>query len=136
MKFLFRFLCILGFSAVFQLYLPFWIVGVIALIVGFLFAQRPRRWSFSKRKQRGSYSFWAGFLAIFLLWGLIAWVFDTQNDSILSTRIAGMLFSEAGASLSDGTKSYLLILLTGLMGGLLAGFSSMAGNAFGEIVRS
>ena len=136
MKFLFRFLCIMGFSAILQLYFPFWIVAVIAFIVGILFAQRPRRFAFSKRKQKSSYSFWAGFWAIFLLWGMIAWIWDMQNDSILSIRITGMLFSDIGEAISDSVKAYLLIFVTALIGGLLAGFSAMAGNALGEIVRS
>ncbi|MEM6628612.1 MAG: hypothetical protein AAF694_03025 [Bacteroidota bacterium] len=136
MKFLFRLLSIMGLSAIFQLYFPFWIIGVIAFLVGIAFAQRQRRWAFSKRKKQQSFSFWAGFLAIFILWGLIAWIFDMKNDSILSTRMAGMLFSGLSDTLSASIKPFVLICLTSMIGGLLAGFSSMAGNALGEIIRS
>lgn len=126
---------ILGLAGIFQLFSPFWIVGLIACVGGIIFSERPRKWTFGRKKKRPSYSFWAGFLAIFLLWGLMALWIDTSNESLLSTRITDMLLQSEEGGISQGVKPYVLILLTGTLGGLFAGASCMTGNYLGEMIK-
>ena len=78
--------------------LPWWAIVPIGLLAGWFF--KP--------------SFGAGFLAGFLLWGVPALVLDRGNDGILSARV-GQLF--------QGLGSWTLILITGLIGGILASLS-------------
>jgi len=65
-------------------------------------------------------AFLAGFLGVFLLWGILAWWIDSNNNSILSQKIAQLL--------PLGGSSVLLILLTAFIGALVAGFAGLAGS--------
>ena len=63
---------------------------------------------------------------LFFLAGMVAWVcyalyIDLQNESILSQRIGEML---------GGVHHYVIILITGVIGGLVAGTGAMSGAAF------
>jgi hypothetical protein len=78
-----------------------------ALLVSFFIPQKP----FS--------SFLAGFLALFLLWGMMALIKDIQNQQLLSAKVAAILPLD-GSSLK-------LILITAFTGGLLAGFAALTG---------
>ena len=136
MRFLLRTVCILFFAAIFQLFSPVWIIGVIAFLVGIIFSERPRKWAFSKKKQSPTYSFAAGFLAIFLLWGLMALWLDLANGSLLSQKMVDFFLQGRAGSIANYAKPYLLISLTGLIGGLFSGAACMMGNALGEIIKS
>lgn len=92
-----------------NLFLPWWSIAIPGLIFGYMF------------KQKGLASFAWGFLALFLLWGGQALYIHFANDGILSTRIATML----------GVGSpYLVILITGVLGGLVSGLATLTGSSF------
>lgn len=84
--------------------LPWWSIAICTFLVSLVFHQRPR------------VSFLSGFLAVFLLWTFYALWIDTQNHSILSKRVAGIL-PLAGNPL-------LLILTTGVIGGIVGGMAA------------
>ena len=63
----------------------------------------------------------AGFLACSFIWILQAWSIDSSNASILSDRIGNLI----------GLSSLILILLTGLLGGI----TGALGGLFGALVR-
>ncbi|HMR92902.1 MAG TPA: hypothetical protein PKC69_11325 [Chitinophagaceae bacterium] len=108
MKFLIALLLTAFLSFISGIYLPWWGIAIAALLSSLLVRQR----SFP--------SFLAGFLGVFLLWvALSAWI-DSKNNSILSARI--------GELLGVGDNSFLLILITGLAGGLVAGFAALTGS--------
>src|SRR5688500_7059936 len=109
MRFLISVLLIAALSYIASLYGPWWVIAIVAFLVALLIPQSMGR------------SFLAGFLGIMLLWCVIALLIDMQNDSYLSERVA-QLFKLGAASL-------LLILITGLIGGLVAGFAAMSGAA-------
>lgn len=90
------------------LWLDWWSIAIAAFVIGLLVHQRAGK------------SFSAGFVGIFLLWGLMAWWYDYRNQSILSKKIAEIL------PLSG--SSILLILLTAVIGGIVAGFAAMSGS--------
>jgi hypothetical protein len=97
---------LLAFAA--GLYLPWWSIALAAFIVSVAIHQRAGR------------AFLSGFAAIFLLWGGLAWWRDMQNGHILAKKIAGVL--------PLGGNALLLILVTALVGALVAGFAAMSGS--------
>jgi hypothetical protein len=108
MKFLVTTTLIALLSFLCGLYLPWWGFALAACAVGALIPQRP------------VLSFLSGFLALFLLWVLLAWGIDSANNSILSSKIAQIL--------PLGGSSFLLILLTGLTGALVGGGAALTGT--------
>ena len=90
------------------LFLPWWCMAVTALLVALLVHQKAGK------------AFLSGFLGLFLLWAALAWWIDLKNNGILSVKIASIL--------PLGGSSILLILVTGLIGGLVAGFAAMSGS--------
>jgi hypothetical protein len=85
------------------IYLPWWSVAIAAFIVAVLVHQKAGK------------ALLAGFLGVFLLWAGLAFWIDFQNDSILSKRIANLLPLHG--------NTLLLIVVTGLIGGLVAGLA-------------
>lgn len=108
MKFFVSILLIALLSFAAGLYLPWWSLALVAFIVAALI------------HQRAGMAFLSGFLALFLLWGIIAFIIDQRNQHILSSKIATLL--------PLGGSSMLLILITSLIGALVAGFAAMAGS--------
>lgn len=87
--------------------LPWWGVAVVAALVGYAIRQRPMMSASS------------GSLGVFLLWsGHAAWI-DHANQGLLSHRVA-MLLPLQG-------NTVLLILITGIVGGIVAGMSAWSG---------
>ena len=83
-----------------------WFFAVVAFFVSLLVNQGAGK------------SFLSGFLGLFLLWAGLAWWIDMKNESGLSVKIAELL--------PLGGSAFVLILVTGLLGGLVAGFAAMS----------
>ena len=90
------------------LWLPWWCIAIAGFISAVMIGQSPGR------------SFLGGFIGIFLLWSLLAWWIDIQNHSILSHKIA-MILPLSG-------NSFLLILVTAIVGGLVGGLAAATGS--------
>jgi hypothetical protein len=88
------------------LVLPWWSIAVISFLVAALLRQPLGK------------SFLAAFTAIFLMWGLLATWIDFKNEGVLSNKIA-QLFSLG--------NSLLLILITAILGALVAGLAAVCG---------
>ena len=97
----------LGFIA--GIYLPWWSIAVIAFLVALLI------------KQKIGWAYLSAFAGIFLLWGGLAFLIDIKNESILSHKMA-QVFPLNGSSL-------LLILITALIGALVAGLAAISGSS-------
>lgn len=97
-------------SCLLQLFLPWWIVAPVAFIVAALV------------KQSGGMAFLAGFTGVFLLWVGYAFMLSSANDNILVPKVAELL-----KMLTQGS-TILLFALTGLIGGLVAGFAALSGS--------
>lgn len=69
----------------------------------------------------GGKAFVAGFAGAGAAWMLLAAFMDWRNGQILSTRVAGIFHLP---------YAWMLLPVTGLMGGLLGGFGAWAGQAF------
>lgn len=70
--------------------------------------------------QKAGKAFIAGFLSLFLLWSTLALWMDLENEHILSRKIA-LLFPLGGSPI-------VLLLITGLVGGVAAGFAALTGS--------
>lgn len=90
------------------LYMPWWSLAIAAFLVAVLIHQKAGK------------AFLAGFLGVFLLWAGLAWWIDMKNDGYLSKKIAQLL--------PLGGNSFLLIVVTALIGALVAGFAAMTGS--------
>ncbi len=139
MRFILRIVLIAGLGFLCGTYLPqfpLWPTMLGAFLVGVLLSRRKRNWVFGK-KQAPAYAFLAGFIALALVWGTMALSRDTANASLLSEKVGGIFDVFLGL---EGEwflpKPILLVILTGLIGGLAGGFSAMTGNLFGEAVKS
>lgn len=85
-----------------------WFFAVIAFLVALLI------------HQRGLKAFFAGFLALFILWFLLSFWMDFVNEGVLSVRIATLL--------PLGGSKWLLMIVTAFVGGFVAGFAALSGS--------
>lgn len=67
------------------------------------------------------------FLAIFLFWSVFAFIVSSANDFTLAKKIAVLL--------PLGGNPYILILVTGIVGGLAAGIAALLGKQCSVMVR-
>lgn len=92
-----------------QLILPWWIIIVISFatcgIIG----------------KTGSIAFWQSFTAIFLLWIGYALFKTIPNDNLLASRVAIMFKVNIW---------WIMLIITGLLSGLVAGISGYCGYQF------
>ncbi len=106
-KFIVAFLLNITLSIAAGLYFPWWSVAVAAFVVGLAIPQKSLP------------AFLCGFLALFVCWGGMAWRLSSGNEHILAHRISQLMIKR------DSPE--LLILLTGLIGALIGGFSTLTG---------
>ena len=90
------------------LYLPWWSIAIASFLIAILVHQKAGK------------AFLSGFAGVFLLWAGLSWWIDTKNGGILSGKIASIL--------PLGGNSILLILITAVVGGLVAGVGAMSGS--------
>lgn len=112
------FILILISSLILQLFLPWWIIAIVAFACC--------AW----KAVNGKHAFIHSFTAIFSLWITAGLVQSIPNDNILANRVGEMMmlpFSEV---------NWLIILfITGLTGGLVAGFSGLSGFYIQRLAR-
>ncbi|MCC7465561.1 MAG: hypothetical protein IT261_04800 [Saprospiraceae bacterium] len=99
-------LLILALGQICHFGLPWWALVFISGLAGW----------FTKSAWQ---AFFGGFLGGAILWWLAAFLQDNANDSALSERV-GQLF--------QGASSTQLLLLTGIMGGLVAALGALTGK--------
>lgn len=97
-------------SLLLQYYLPWWIIAIAAFAVAFFI------------KQNSFIAFLSGFIGIFLLWTVYAFMLSSANENILVTKVAELM-----KALTQGSTSTLFII-TGLIGGLVGGFGALTGS--------
>lgn len=139
MRFILRIIlvAVVGYAA--GMFLPQWAVPLTmlgAFVVGILLSTERKRRIFGK-KQPPAYAFLAGFMALFALWGILAWQQDLHNGGILGAQIAELFEGVSKQSFPTAfSGGEFLSLITGLLGGLIGGFSTMTGNLLGEAIKS
>ena len=96
-----------------SMFLPWWSAMAAALITGYLIPLKKAA------------VFFIPFLAILLLWGIQSYLLSSANNFTLAKKIAELL--------PLGGNPYVLILVTGVVGGLAAGFSGILGKQFSSL---
>lgn len=96
------------------LYMPWWGIAVAAFLVSAAIPQRP------------AFSFLSGFLGVFLLWEVLAWWIDNKNNGILSQKVSSLF--------GMGSSTVLLIVITSILGALVAGFAALAGSYLRRLI--
>ena len=88
--------------------LPWWSFAITSLVVSVSIHQKPGK------------AFLSGFIGLFLLWAVMALVKDAANEHLLSSKVAHIL--------PLGGSYLVLILVTGIIGGLVSGLAALTGS--------
>lgn len=115
MKFIAKVVLIAGTSYVAELFLPWWSIAICAFVVNLLIPTR------------GFNAFLSGFLGVGLLWLLFAWLIDWNTDSLLSAKVAEIMFLN---------NALLLVAASGLVGGVVGGLAALTGSLFRNLRHS
>jgi hypothetical protein len=99
---------LLSFAIGLFTFLPWWSFSITSLVIAAAIHQKP--WK----------AFLAAFIAVFVLWAMMSFAIDNANQHILSVKVATIL--------PLGGSSFVLILLTAFIGGLVAGLSALTGS--------
>jgi hypothetical protein len=108
MKFIVSIFLIALLSVTACLYLPWWSIAIVAFIVAASIPQKPLK------------AFLAGFIALFLLWGSLSWFISSNNNHLLAHKVSMIIIKT--------DSPFILILITALIGSLVAAFASLAGS--------
>jgi hypothetical protein len=115
MKFFLAFSLTAALAYIGGLYLPWWSIAIAACIVAFAVNQSPAK------------SFIIAFMSLFALWAVLAFIIDQHNESILSQKIAQVI--------PLGGSTTLIILVTAIVGGLVAGFAALTGSLLRKMLK-
>ena len=108
MKFIVSLLLIMLLSFVACLYFPWWSIAIVAFVVTALIPQGAGK------------SFFTGFVALFLLWGVLCFWISNNNDHVLAHKVSLLILKI--------DSPYLLMFATAMIGGLVAGFASLTAS--------
>jgi len=115
MRFVSITLLIFVVAAILQCYLPWWIIAVVAFGANLIWPQK------------GILAFLTGFIGIGATWMLYAIWIDWESNNILSKKIA---------TLFNLPSSFLLILISLLISGLVGGFGALTANQLRRLVTA
>lgn len=101
------FLIILVLSFICSYFLPWWFAAVIAFAAALFVGKKPGK------------AFLSGFLAVFAAWVILALFKSIPNDNILATRVAHLM---------QLPNWILLLIVTGIIGGLVGGMAALSGT--------
>ena len=102
-------------AAILSQFLPWWHVMVAGFVAALFFSLKKAA------------VFFVPFLAICCFWAVYAFMMSSGNDFTLAKKIAVLL--------PLGGNPYVLILVTGLVGGFAAGVAAVFGKNLGDLVR-
>ncbi|WP_018629486.1 hypothetical protein [Niabella aurantiaca] len=105
MKFFVSIIAIAFLACLCGVYFPWWTIALAGFLIGSLLQQKP------------SSAFGSGFIAVFLLWMVLALRINAANDSLLAGRVALLL--------GIGKSPVLLAVITGIIGGLVTGMAAL-----------
>ena len=108
MKFIISIILMAALSFATCLYLPWWSIAIVCCLIAAVIPQKP------------GLAFLTGFLSLFILWaGLSFWI-SNNNGHILAHKISQVILQK------DDPNT--LIVITGLIGALVAGFAALTGS--------
>lgn len=116
MKFIISLLLIALLSFAACLYFPWWTIAIVTFIVVLIIPQSPGK------------AFLCAFLSIFILWAGISFWISHNNEHLLAYKMSLIILKT--------DSPYLLILITGLTGAVIAGFAALSASLARNIVKS
>ncbi|GAC1593510.1 MAG: hypothetical protein NVS3B19_15710 [Ginsengibacter sp.] len=108
MKFIANVRLIMLFSFLAGIFFPWWTIAIVGFLAAMIIRLSP------------GLSFFAGFIANFVLWTAMAFWISTKNDHLLAHKISLIILKIDNPA--------LLILISGLIGGLITGMGSLTGS--------
>lgn len=108
-------LLLIFISSISQFFFPWWSMTICAFVIGFLMLKTTKS-AFSK-----------GFIAIALLWIIVASVQYFSGAEIIATRVSPLVKLPHPA---------IAIAITGLLGGIIAGFATLSGYQLKQAISS
>lgn len=108
MRFILSLLLTALLGYVLGIFLDWWSIALAAFVIALLYPQSPGR------------AFCSGFLAIFLLWGILAIIMDTRNDHILATRMGNLIL--------QSPRPALMVVITAVLGGIVGALSALSAS--------
>jgi hypothetical protein len=115
MKFVLSVLLIAVLSFLAGLFLPWWSIAIVAFLVALLIPQRI------------GYAFLSGLAGVFIFWAVHESWIDIKNGSRLSYKMAELFHL--------GGSSFLLIVVSAFIGGIVGGFAAMSGSSLRPLRR-
>ncbi|RED43060.1 hypothetical protein DFQ10_107249 [Winogradskyella eximia] len=115
-KTIINFIATIVLAYILSLFLPWWSVMTAALATALFIPLKK------------SAVFFVPFFAIVLFWAVYSYLMSSGNDFTLAKRIAVLL--------PLGGNPYVLMLVTGIVGGLAAGIAAIFGKQISLILKS
>jgi hypothetical protein len=91
-----------------SLYLPWWIIAPCCLLVTILIPLKPAS------------GFAAGFISMFLYWGIMVASISVANHHLLAAKMGNMLFKT--------NDPWIPVVVTAAMAGLIGGLAALVGS--------
>lgn len=110
------FVCVALLTYTMGLLLPWWSVALSGFIPGMILDQKR------------VFTFLAAFLGSFLVWTTMSFILSINNDHILASKISMIVLKN--------NSPLMLVLITGLIGGAVSGFSALTGRSLAIIFRN
>jgi hypothetical protein len=114
--FFISFLCVSILTYTTGLLLPWWSVAISGFIPGLVLDQKR------------VFSFLSAFLGSFLVWATMSYIISINNDHILAGKISMIVLKN--------NSPLMLVMVTGLIGGLTSGFSALTGRSLAILFRN
>jgi hypothetical protein len=111
-----NFIATIVLAYVLSLFLPWWSVMIAGLLSALFIPLKKAA------------VFFVPFFAILLFWVISTYILSSANDFTLAKKISELLML--------GGNPYLLILVTGIIGGLATGISAILGKQLSSISKS
>lgn len=115
MRFVIALCAIITISYAVCLFLPWYSIAVVAAVIMFCIPIKNAK------------AFLCGFFAIFLLWTFQTFAINANNNNILSIKLASLILKTPSPN--------LLIIATGVIGGLVGGFAALTGNSLRHLLQ-
>jgi hypothetical protein len=115
-NFLISLFCVAFLTYSLGLFLPWWSVALAGFLTGVLIDQKR------------VVAFFSAFLGSFMVWSLLSLIISINNNHILAGKISMIVLKN--------NSPVLLVLVTGLIGGVTAGFSALSGRSISIIFRN
>ncbi len=114
MKFFISTILIAALSFAACLYFPWWVIAIAGFVVAFAIPQKA------------GLAFLSGFIALFVLWAGMSVYMSSANGNLFVHKMS-ILFLKVD-------NPTMLFILTGFIGGLVAGFGSLSGRLLKKAV--